>query len=84
MAIDKSKENTRIARYLAMSGTDKNLLCLAGINNPAILRQFQENNGSEWEYMIAAGLLEKSDVEWIKEYINSQELPSTENLPGTQ
>lgn len=75
MAIDKSKENTRIAKLLAMSIPNKYLLCCAGINNPAILKQFLENDGFEWEYMIAAGLLEKSDVEWIKEYINPQELP---------
>lgn len=76
MAIDKSKENTRIAKYLAMSPADKNLLCFVGIDNPTILKQLLEN-GFKWEYMIAAGLLEESDVKWIKEHtnINPQELP---------
>ena len=75
MAIDKSKENTRIAKYLAMNINDVYLLCSVGINNPAILRQFQDE-GFKWEYMVAAGLLEKSDVEWIKERENAQELPT--------
>ena len=40
MAIDKSKENTRIAKYLAMSEEDLKLLCTKGIDNPMILKQF--------------------------------------------
>ena len=40
MALDKSKENTRIANYLAMSEEDLRLLCIKGIDNPMILKQF--------------------------------------------
>lgn len=40
MAIDKSKENTRIAKLLAMSEEDLKLLCTKGIENPMILKQF--------------------------------------------
>lgn len=72
MAIDKSKENTRIAKYLAMSAADVHLLCSVGINNPAILKQFQDDT-FKWEYAVAAGLLEESDVEWIKEHANDNE-----------
>ena len=53
MAIDKSKENTRIAKYLAMSAADVHLLCSVGINNPAILKQFQDDT-FKWEYAVAA------------------------------
>ena len=97
MAIDKSKENTRIADLLAMSEDGLKLLCSVGINNPAILKQFMnegaeaevEGNESEetnsafkWEYAAAAGLIDWDDVTWIKEHINEEEEEETEEPTG--
>ena len=48
MAIDKSKENSRIEELLAMSEDDLKLLCSVGINNPAMLKQFM-SEGAEVE-----------------------------------
>ena len=73
MAIDKSKENSRIADLLAM-GTDAVKVKIAmGINNPAIYKQFVEDDGMNWDYAVAAGMIEKSDSEWIKEHVNEEE-----------
>lgn len=78
MAIDKSKENTRIADLLAMSTEDVKIKMMVGIDNPSILKQFAADEEINWDYAVAAGLLEKSDVEWIKEHVNEEE-PADEN-----
>lgn len=77
MAIDKSKENSRIADLLAMSPQQTAIKIIAGIKNPSILKQFMdsvavENPTLDWRYAVAAGLLEWSDVEWIKEHVNEE------------
>lgn len=72
MAIDKSKENTRIADLLAMSTEDAKAKMMVGIDNPSILKQFVADEGMNWDYAVAAGLLEESDVEWIKEHVNEE------------
>ena len=79
--MDKSKENVRIAEIKALSADDLNLLITAGINNPAILKQFlaevaaaaeseeeeEESSASvKWEYAVAAGLLDWDDIAKIK------------------
>ena len=70
MAIDKSKENSRIANLLAMSADAVKTKMMVGIDNPSILKQFVADEEMNWDYAVAAGLLEKSDVEWIKEHVN--------------
>ena len=70
MAIDKSKENSRIADLLAMSADAVKTKMMVGIDNPSILKQFVADEEMNWDYAVAAGLLEKSDVEWIKEHVN--------------
>lgn len=70
MALDKTKENTRIADLLAMSEEDISLKMLVGINNPSIFKQFILGEGIDWNYAVSAGLLSESDVEWIKEHVN--------------
>lgn len=69
MAIDKSKENSRIADLLAM-GNEVATKIAMGIQNPAIYKQFVGNGGVIWDYAVAAGLLEKADAEWIKNNSN--------------
>lgn len=69
MAIDKSKENSRIADLLAM-GNKVGTKIAMGIQNPAIYKQFIGNGGVIWDYAVAAGLLEKADAEWIKNNSN--------------
>lgn len=95
MAIDKSKENTRIAKYLAMSEEDLKLLCTKGIDNPMILKQFlaedsvaesdgeseseETNTVFKWEYAVAAGLIDWDDAKWIEEHVDEEE---TEEPPA--
>lgn len=71
MAIDKSKENTRIAKYLAMSTNDLIMLCYINIENPIFLKQLGTFTFN-WDYMVAAGLLDWNDVKWIKEHVNQE------------
>ena len=70
MAIDKSKENSRIADLLAMSTDAVKTKIAVEIENPSIYKQFVADEGMNWDYAVAAGLLEKADVEWIKEHVN--------------
>lgn len=73
MAIDKSKENSRIADLLAMSTDAVKTKIAVGIENPSIYKQFIKDEEMNWDYAIAAGMLEKSDAEWIKEHVNEEE-----------
>lgn len=73
MAIDKSKENGRIADLLTMSTDAVKTKIMVGIDNPSILKQFVADEGMNWDYAVAAGLLEKSDAEWIKEHVNESD-----------
>lgn len=77
MALDKSKENTRIGDLLAMSEEDINLKMLVGINNPSIFKQFILGEGIDWNYAVPAGLLSESDVKWIKEHVNEENSEET-------
>ena len=70
MAIDKSKENSRIADLLAMSTDAVKTKIAVEIDNPSIYKQFVADEGMNWDYAVAAGLLEKADAEWIKEHVN--------------
>ena len=45
MAIDKSKENSRIADLLAMSTDAVKTKIAVGIENPSIYKQFVEDDG---------------------------------------
>ena len=78
MAIDKSKENSRIADLLAMSTDAVKTKIMVGIDNPSILKQFVADEGMNWDYAVAAGLLEKADAEWIKEHVNEEESENEE------
>ena len=66
MALDKSKENSRIADFINMNYNAKFYCILSGIKNPAILKHYM-NDSENFSYAIAAGILDRNDVEWIKE-----------------
>ena len=70
MAIDKSKENSRIQDLLDMNLEAVRIKTMVGIDNPSILKRFVAENEMNWDYAVAAGLLEKSDAQWIKEHVN--------------
>ena len=72
MALDKSKENSRIADLLAMSADAVKTKIAVGIENPSIYKQFVEDEEMNWDYAVAAGMIEKSDAEWIKEHVNEE------------
>lgn len=87
MALDKSKENTRIADLLAMSTEDIQTKIMIGIDNPSILKQCMQDETINWSYAVPAGLLSESDVKWIKEHVNeedSEETPVNPDEPPTE
>lgn len=71
--MDKSKENTRIQTLLDMNEEDRKLLVAMGIENPQIYKDFSGAEEFSWDYAVAAKLLTKEDVEWIKENVNEEE-----------
>ena len=73
MAIDKSKENNRIQDLLDMNLEAVRIKTIVGIDNPSILKRFVAENEMNWDYAVAAGLLEESDAQWIKEHVNTDE-----------
>lgn len=84
MALDKTKENSRIADLLAMSEDAVKTKIAVGIDNPSIYKQFIAEEGMKWEYAVAAGLLEESDVKWIKEHVNEEEPADENQSPGQE
>ena len=66
MAIDKSKENTRIQNLLDMGLDAVKIKTMIGIDNPNILKQFITEEEMNWDYAVAAGLLEESDAQRLK------------------
>lgn len=68
--MDKSKENTRIATLLAMSKAALKTKMAMGITNPQVYKDFMAAEEVNWDYAVAAGLLTKEDVKWIKENVN--------------
>ena len=73
MALDKTKENTRIDDLLDMSTEAVKTKMMVGIDNPSILKQFVADEEMNWDYAVAAGLITWDDAKWIKERINEEE-----------
>lgn len=48
------------------------------IENPQIFKEFMSADTVDWDYAVAAGILTRADVKYIKEEINSEEETSTE------
>lgn len=72
MAIDKSKENTRITDLLAMTTANVRRKIAIGLENPQIFSQFMETESIDWNYAVPAQLLSEDDVKWIKEHVNEE------------
>ena len=53
------------------------------IENPQIFKEFMASDSVDWDYAVAAGILTRADVKYIKEELNSEEeTPTEEN--GTE
>lgn len=71
----------RIEKYTAMSTEAlKNVIGMK-IENPQLFKEFMSAETVDWDYAVAAGLLTRADVKYIKENINSEEETSTEENP---
>ena len=81
MALDKSKENSRIADFINMNSNAKFYCILSGIKNPAILKHYM-NDSEGFNYALAAGILDRNDVEWIKE--QGEDLIPEGNIPKAE
>lgn len=79
--MDKSKENTRIQTLLDMNEDDRKVLVAMGIENPQIYKDFSETEEFNWDYAVAAKLLTKEDVKWIKENVNEEETNTEQSGP---
>lgn len=73
MAMDKSKENSRVEEFIHADPGVIYINIIKNIKNPAILKHFLNTDGSSSfiviaEYAMAAGLIDRDDVKWIKEH----------------
>lgn len=48
------------------------------IENPQIFKEFMAAETVDWDYAVAAGILTRADVKYIKEEVNSEEETPTE------
>lgn len=80
--MDKSKENTRIATLLAMDEAKVRTKIAMGIVNPQVYKDFIASEGLNWDYAVAANILEEEDVKWIKEHVNSEEESEDDSAAG--
>ena len=76
--MDKSKENTRIATLLAMDEAKVRTKIAMGIVNPQVYKDFIASEGLNWDYAVAANILEEEDVKWIKEHANEENTDGNE------
>lgn len=63
--MNKSKENTRIADFLAMSEENQRLKIAMGIENPQLYKDFIATEEVDYNYAVAAKILSREDVDWI-------------------
>jgi len=86
----------RIDKYTAMDTEAlKNVIGMR-IENPQIFKEFMsaetsteedKESGAEtinWDYAVAAGILTRADVKYIKEELNSEEETPTEENPNKE
>ena len=68
----------RIEKYKDMDTEAlKNVIGMK-IENPQIFKEFMSADTVDWDYAVAAGILTRADVKYIKEEINSEEETPTE------
>ena len=74
----------RIDKYTAMNTEAlKNVIGMR-IENPQIFNEFMAADTVDWDYAVAAGILTRADVKYIKEEINSEEETPTEENPNEE
>ena len=54
------------------------------IENPQIFKEFMASETVDWDYAVAAGILTRADVKYIKEELNSEEEPPAEENPDKE
>ena len=54
------------------------------IENPQIFKEFMSADTVDWDYAVAAGILTRADVKYIKEELNSEEETPTEENPNKE
>ena len=63
----------RIEKYKDMDTEAlKNMIGMR-IENPQIFKEFMASETIDWDYAVAAGILTRADVKYIKEELNSEE-----------
>ena len=68
----------RIEKYKDMDTEAlKNVIGMR-IENPQIFKEFMSADTVDWDYAVAAGILTRADVKYIKEELNSEEENPTE------
>jgi len=68
----------RIEKYKDMDTEAlKNVIGMR-IENPQIFKEFMASETIDWDYAVAAGILTRADVKYIKEELNSEEETPTE------
>jgi len=68
----------RIEKYKDMDTEAlKNVIGMK-IENPQIFKEFMASETINWDYAVAAGILTRADVKYIKEELNSEEENPTE------
>ena len=87
MAMDKSKENSRVKNFTHMSDKVLKTNITRGIKNSAILKHFlydevEMDFVDAAKYAMAAGLIDRDDAKWIKEH--EEELLSEQSENGGQ
>ena len=75
----------RIDKYTAMDTEALKTVIGMKIENPQIFKEFMSTIDIDWDYAVAAGILTRADVKYIKEEINSEENEGSEEpklIPG--
>lgn len=68
----------RIEKYKDMDTEAlKNVIGMK-IENPQIFKEFMSADTVDWDYAVAAGILTRADVKYIKEEVDSEEETPTE------
>ena len=82
---DFSNMDSRIADFMKKDMGTKYFCILSNIKNPAILKHFMDGDIKPTDfptYAIAAGILDRNDVEWIKE--QGEDLIPEGNIPKAE
>lgn len=66
----------RIEDLKAMNEEARKIAIGVKIENPQIFKEFMESEEIQWDYAIAAGVLTREEVEYIKEEEESTEEPA--------